>query len=95
MFLTMVVIKVLDSFPLLEHLIFDPIPLSRVVKSEVSYKSVWRLTLVNSLSRRAHTIGNRSGIPHQPSQRIKGPISWSRIDNPMTQKIIQDTLVGG
>ena len=50
-----VLIQVLDPFPLLEHAGFNLIPLSRVVNSEVNYKSVQGLTLVVSLSKRAHT----------------------------------------
>ena len=51
----MVLIQVLDPFPLLEHARFDLIPLSRVVNSEVSQEKVQRLTLVVSLSKRDHT----------------------------------------
>ena len=50
-----ILIQVLDPLPLLEHTGFDTIPLSRVVNSEVNQKSVQRLTLVVSLSKRAHT----------------------------------------
>ena len=50
-----ILIQVLDPLPLLEHAGFDPIPLSRVVNSEVNHENVQQLTLVVSLSRRAHT----------------------------------------
>ena len=51
-----ILIQILDPLPLLEHLGFNPIPLSRVVNSGVNNKRVQRLTLVVSLSRRAHTL---------------------------------------
>ena len=51
----MMLVQVLDPLPLLEHLGFNTIPLSRVVNSEVSYKSAQRLTLIVSLSSMAHT----------------------------------------
>ena len=72
------------------------IPLSRVVNSEVNYESVQRLTLVVSLSKKSpHPIGNSGGIPHRPRRRIKGMIPQSRIDNPMTKKLIQHPLISG
>ena len=51
----MILVQILDPLSLLEHLGFDPIPLSRVVNSKVSYKSVQRLTLVVSWSSITHT----------------------------------------
>ena len=50
-----ILVQILDPLPLLEHLGFDTIPLSRVVNSKVSYKSAQKLTLVVSLSSMAHT----------------------------------------
>ena len=50
----MIVVQILDPLPLLRHTGLNTIPLPRVVNSEVDYRSTQRLTLVVSLSRRAH-----------------------------------------
>ena len=50
-----ILVQVLDPLPLLEHAGPNTIPLSRVVNSKVNQESVQRLTLVISLSKRAHT----------------------------------------
>ena len=51
----MIVVQVLNLFSLLENGGFNAIPLSRVVKFRSWLQSVQRLTLIVSLSRRAHT----------------------------------------
>ena len=42
-----------------------------------------------------HPIGNRGRVPHSPSRCIEGTIPRSRIDDPMTKKLIQHPLISG
>ena len=91
-----VLVQVLNPLPLLEDLGFDSIPLSRAVSSEVikekNNKTHPRGFLVEH---GPDLIGNGSGIPHCPRGRIKGPIPWPWIDDPMTKEFVQDPLVSG
>ena len=91
-----ILVQILDPLPLLEHLGFDTIPLSRVVNSKVNYKSIWKTHPSCLLVQESpHPIGNCGGIPHRSGQCIKGTIPQSRIDHPMMKEFVQNPLVSG
>ena len=91
-----ILVQVLDPFSLLEYAGLDPIPLSRVVNSEVNLGECTE-TYPHCLfiQKRPHPIGNGSRIPHRPRQRIKSTIPRSRIDDPMMKELIQHPLISG
>ena len=69
-----ILVQVLDPFPLLEHLRFNPIPLARVVNSEANYEGAETYPGRLLVKHRPHPIGNGSGVPHGPRRCIKSPI---------------------
>ena len=91
----MVLIQVLNPFPLLEHTGFDTIPLSQVVNSEVVAGEQETYPGRLLIKHGPYTIGDRSRIAHRPCGRIKGPIPRPWIDDPMTKEFVQYPLVSG
>ena len=92
----MILIQVLDPFPLLEHTRFDTIPLSEVVNSKVPLKELIKMYPCCLLVQEGpQTISNGSRIPHRPSRHIKGTIPQPWVHYSMTKQLVQHPLVGG
>ena len=92
----MILIQVLDPFPLLEHARFDMIPLSEVVNSKVPLKELIKTYPCCLLAQEGpQTISNGGRIPHRPSRRIKGTIPRPWVHYSMTKQLIQHPPVGG